>query len=86
MAATEHDGALPAQARANVSFNQGRPKHRGVFPNNLLQEDPWDLHSIPDGREGPPLLSRREFPINPMEMGSKSHLKSKKATFLAQLS
>ena len=45
-----------------------------------------DLHSTPDGREGQPLLIQREFPTNPMEMGSESDLKSKKVTSLAQLS
>ena len=47
---------------------------------------PPDLHSTPDGRETQPLLIQREFPTNPMEMGSESDLKSKKVTSLAQLS
>ena len=54
------------------------PKH--------LQPDPQDFHSTPDGRERQPLLIRREFPTNPMEMGSELDLKFRKATFLAQLS
>lgn len=51
-----------------------------------LQPDPQDFHSTPDGRERQPLLIRREFPTNPMEMGSELDLKFRKATFLAQLS
>lgn len=51
-----------------------------------LQPDPPDLHSTPDGRERQPLLIQREFPTNPMERGSELDLKSKKVTFLAQLS